>query len=64
MFMAMFIGEKDMNKCPLRVSKSDKIPEDDSFILTENSHLYECIPTKMDWKIALLPTPMGSCPPA
>ena len=63
MFMAMFIGEKKYELCPLRVCKSDKIPEDDSFILTENSHLCEYIP-KMDVKITLLPTPMGCCPPA
>ena len=29
---------KRYEQCPLRVSKSDKIPEDDSFILTENNH--------------------------
>ena len=34
---------KRYEQCPLRVSKSDKIPEDDSFILPENCHHYEYI---------------------
>ena len=40
MFRAMFIGEKKYELCPLRVCKSDKIPENDSFIFTEKSHIY------------------------